>query len=91
MNISKFQKILSRKLEKHNGKCTCCKKKYAMNTHTFSGFDYDGKVQDVGYCCIDKIDQIVLAGIYMIDDSTTEEGRAIYEELLATHPLNDYI
>lgn len=87
MNAKKFEKLLSALNKKHFGKCTCCRKEHAESCHTFSGIDFYNKVQDVGYCCKDKLDVIMAGGVYINVDINTPEGAAVQARLTSTHPL----
>ncbi|EPT2758864.1 hypothetical protein ACVP6W_003141 [Vibrio cholerae] len=87
MNQRQFEKRLKALSKKHFGKCTCCKKAYTESCHTFSGLDYDGKVQDVGYCCKDNLEEIRAGGVYMAVDMNAPEAAQIQSKLALTHPL----
>jgi hypothetical protein len=87
MNNRKFEKILKALAKKNFGKCTCCKRHYRESCHTFSGLDFDGKVQNVGYCCKNNLEEIRAGGVFMAMDMNLPESAKIQSELARTHPL----
>ena len=86
MNQRQFQRRLKTLHKKHFGKCTCCRKPYTESCHTFSGLDFNDRVQDVGYCCKDKLATVIMGGVYVEEDMNTPEGIAIQRRLAASHP-----
>lgn len=87
MNQGQFDKKLKALSKKHYGKCTCCRKPYLESCHTFSGIDYDGNVQGVGYCCKGNLEVIRGGGVYIDKDMRTKEAAEIQSKLSMTHPL----
>ncbi|PMM62061.1 hypothetical protein BCT54_19565 [Vibrio splendidus] len=87
MNAHQFSKRLQKLNEKYFGLCSYCRNPHIESCHTFSGLDYDNKVQDVGYCCKGRLAIVYVAGIYMAIDMNTPEGIATQRYLESTHPF----
>lgn len=86
MNQRQFQKRLKTLHKKHFGKCTYCRKPYTESCHTFSGLDFDERVQDVSYCCKDKLATVLMGGVYVAEDINTPKGVTIQRQLAKSHP-----
>ena len=83
-----MKQAIKRLTRKYHGRCSACKKPFPMQSHTYTGFDYAGKMQSVGDCCYGSIDIHIAAGIWVDTKKTTPEE---YKQLLDSHPYRSYI
>ncbi|CAM3117548.1 MULTISPECIES: hypothetical protein [Vibrio harveyi group] len=97
LNKTKFEKVLSRVINKNSARCSKCKRMFTQPCHTFGGLDAEGKVHNVALCCRDYIVDMRHYGVYTTLPEkcptigvhfsvNTAKGERQAKELLDSHP-----
>ena len=86
LNKTKFEKVLSRVINKNSARCSKCKRMFTQPCHTFGGLDAEGKVHNVALCCRDYIVDMRHYGVYTTLPVSTAEDVRQAKELLDSHP-----
>jgi hypothetical protein len=68
----KVQKAILKLIDKDGDHCTVCGRTFSHYDRTWGGVTCDNRIADVGECCLNKMQWLYCAGVYLAPKAPTK-------------------